>query len=174
MHRLRAEKPVFFPNLTCVRGDRGCRNPIAGDVAETRGFASSVPKAKKVIRLATRDTLHGSRPNLRQRELDGRIVPTPPDVSGKGASKKRCARRESKNHNYIYTYTRYLVFFMWKSQRCGFMVPKNCHLMLSLFLSSNRIARHTSPAFPLVTKYVRACDGRRSNLNMRSSSFSVH
>ena len=35
-------------NLRAI-GDRGCRNPIpGGDVAETRGFASSVPKAKKV------------------------------------------------------------------------------------------------------------------------------
>ena len=48
LYPLRAEKPGLHPNLTCERGDRGCRNPIAGDVAEPRGFASSVPKARKV------------------------------------------------------------------------------------------------------------------------------
>ena len=62
------------------------------------------PRTKKVKRLAMRDTLHGSRPNLQQREPDGRLVPTPPDVWDKGASTKRCARRK-KNHNYTYTYT---------------------------------------------------------------------
>ena len=51
-----------------------------------------------------RDTQHGSHPNLRQREPDGRIVPTLPDVWDKGASTKRCARREKKSHNYTYTY----------------------------------------------------------------------
>ena len=47
------------------------------------GIASCVPQAKKVKRLATRDTLNGSRPNLRQREPDGRIVPTPPTFGTK-------------------------------------------------------------------------------------------
>ena len=51
---------------------------------------------KKFERLATRDTLHGSRPNLRHRDLDGRIVPTPSDVWDKGASTKRYARRSKK------------------------------------------------------------------------------
>ena len=62
-------------------------NPNPGDVEETRGFAQG---QKKFKRLATRDTLHGSRPNLRHRGLDGRIVPpTPPsELSDKGASTK--------------------------------------------------------------------------------------
>ena len=46
-------------------------------------------RPKKLRRLATRDTLHGSRPNLRQRDRMGRTVLTPSDVSGKGASTKR-------------------------------------------------------------------------------------
>ena len=45
----------------------------------------------KIKRLATRDTLHGSRPNLRQRDPDGRIVPIPSDVSDRGASTSRDA-----------------------------------------------------------------------------------
>ena len=53
-------------------------------------------------RLATRDTLHGSRPNLGHRDPNGRIVPTPFDVSDKGASTKRCAGK--KNDNLTYTY----------------------------------------------------------------------
>ena len=48
VYPLRAEKPGLHQNLTYVRGDRGCRNPIPGDVSEARGFALSVPKAKKV------------------------------------------------------------------------------------------------------------------------------
>ena len=50
VYPLRAEKPGLHPNITCVHGDRGRRNPIPGDVAETRGFDSSVPKAKKVLK----------------------------------------------------------------------------------------------------------------------------
>ena len=97
MYHLRAGKPGLHPNLTCVHGDRGCGNTIPGDVAETRAFASSMPKATcKSKRLATRDTLHGSRPNLRQRDPDGLIVTTPSDFSDKGASTKRCARRKKK------------------------------------------------------------------------------
>eukprot|EP00904_Undaria_pinnatifida_P005032 jgi/Undpi1/1659/HiC_scaffold_11.g05049.m1 len=40
-------------------------------------------RPKKFKRLATRETLHGSRPNVRQRDLDGRVVLTPSDVSDK-------------------------------------------------------------------------------------------
>ena len=72
----------------------GCGNTIPGDVAGTRGFTSSMPNARTVKRLATRDTQHGSRPNLRQRDPNGRIVPTPPDVSDKGSNTKRCARKK--------------------------------------------------------------------------------
>ena len=66
------------------------------DVAETQGFASSMPKANKKKRLATRDTLHRSRPNIRQCDPNGRIAPTPSSVSDKGASMKRCARRKEE------------------------------------------------------------------------------
>ena len=64
----------------------------------------SCPRPKKLERLATRDTLHGPCPNLRQRDPNGRIVPTPPNVSNKGASTKRCVRSRKKNDNYTYTY----------------------------------------------------------------------
>ena len=105
MYPLRAEKPGLHPNLACVLGDRGCRNPIPGMLRKPGDLPQVCPRPKKFERLATRDTLHGSRPNLRQREPDGRrIVPTPPDVSDEGASTKRCARREKKYHNYTYIY----------------------------------------------------------------------
>ena len=49
------------------------------DVAETLGFGLSMPKVKTVSKgCATRDTLHGSRPNLRQRDPNGLTVPTTP------------------------------------------------------------------------------------------------
>ena len=59
------------------------------------------PRSKKFKRLATRDTLHGSRPNLQQRHPNSQIVPTPPYISDKGASTKRCVRKKKKNDNYI-------------------------------------------------------------------------
>ena len=90
------KNPVCIEILRAYTWIRDAETPIPGDVAETRGFALSVPKAKKFKRLATRDTLHGSRPNPRQRDPDGRIVPTPSDVSGRGASTKRYARRTKK------------------------------------------------------------------------------
>ena len=62
------------------------------------------PRPKKCKRLATRDALHGSRPNLRRREPDGRVVPIPSDVSEKEASTKICARRKKQFHNYTYAY----------------------------------------------------------------------
>ena len=80
---MRAEK-IASPHL--------CKHTGIGD-AETGGFALSLPKAEKV-EMDLRDTLHGSRPNLRHCDLDGRILPTPSDVSDKGASTKRYARRK--------------------------------------------------------------------------------
>ena len=93
----RAEKPGLHPNFACVRGDKGCRNPIPAGMLRKPGDLPQVcPRQKTFKRLATHDALHGSRPNLRQREPDGRIAPTPPDVWDKGASTKRCARRKKK------------------------------------------------------------------------------
>ena len=56
VYPLRAEKCGLHQDLTCVYGDRGCKNPNPGDVAETRGFAISVPKAKKSLKGLTRAT----------------------------------------------------------------------------------------------------------------------
>ena len=60
------------------------------------------PRPKKLKWLATRDTLHGSRPNLEQRDPKVRIVPTPSDVSDKGASTKY-PKTEAKIFNDMYT-----------------------------------------------------------------------
>ena len=125
MYLLRTEKPGLHPNPTCVHADRRCGNLIPGGVrklnprrnAKTHcsggcGIAmlrkpgdlpEVCPTPQKFKRLATRGTLHGSRPNLRQRDPNGRIVPTPSDVLDKGASTKRCARKKKDNHTYIYT-----------------------------------------------------------------------
>ena len=51
-----SRKPGLNPIITCVHGDRGCGNPIPGDVVETWGFALSVPKAKKVLKGLPRAT----------------------------------------------------------------------------------------------------------------------
>ena len=91
----------------------GCGNPIHGGMWKhhPRGCCGNpaiclkvCSRPKKFKRLATCDTPHGSRPNLRQRDPIGRVVPTPSDVSDKGASTKRCARRK-KNVNTRYDTT---------------------------------------------------------------------
>ena len=69
------------------------------------------PRPKKFKRHATLDTLHGSRPNLRHRGLDGRIVPTPSGLSDKGASTKRHARRRKKMTNIREKLTNILVVY---------------------------------------------------------------
>ena len=77
-----------------------------GDVAETRGFALSVPKAKKVPKACHARHTARIAPTLQQREPDGRIVPTPPDVWDKGANTERCARKKKITviHTHIISY----------------------------------------------------------------------
>ena len=65
--------------------------PSPGMLRKPGDLPYPCPRPKKFKRLATRDTLHGSRPNLQQRDPNGRIMTTPSDVSDK--STKRCARR---------------------------------------------------------------------------------
>ena len=110
MYSLRAEKRGLHPNITSVHGDRGCRNPIPGDVAETRGFALGVPKVKRVQKACHVRHIARIAPT-------GRIVPTPSDVSDKGASTKRCARKKKMTiiHKHIpakrmYRQPMYLLF----------------------------------------------------------------
>ena len=110
---------------------KGCVNPIPGGMwkPNPRGDAETpslgmlrkpgdspypYPRPKKFKRLATRDTLHGSRPNLRHRDPNGLIVPTPPSVSDKGASTKLCAR-EHKNDNCTYVYMHDLLRIWFRS-----------------------------------------------------------
>ena len=105
MYPLREQKSrVCIQFLRAYAGIRDAETQSPGMLRKPGDLPQVCPRPKKFKRLATRDTLHGSRPNLQQREPDGRIVPTPPDVWDKGASTKRCARRKKKNHNYTYTY----------------------------------------------------------------------
>ena len=99
------KNPVCIKILRAYAGIGDTETQSPGMLWKPGDLPQMSPTPKKFQRLATRDTLHGSRPNLRQREPDGRIVPTPPDVSDKGAGTKRCAQRKKKNHNYTYTYT---------------------------------------------------------------------
>ena len=70
------KSPFLFLFWTCAR----------------RYFEKIAPRAKKVQEACQAHTLHGWRPNLRQRDPNGRIVHTPPSVS----SKKRCVRKKKK------------------------------------------------------------------------------
>ena len=121
VYPLVAEKAVLFASKSYVRTrDRVCGNPIPEGMRKPnlRGDAETpspgmlrkpgdlpypCPRPKKFGRLAMRDTLHESRPNIRQCDPNGRIAPTPSSVSGKGASTKRCARRKKKLQLYVYT-----------------------------------------------------------------------
>ena len=92
-----AENPVCIQFLRGYTGIRDAETESPGMLRKPGDLPYPCPRPKKFKRLATRDTLHGSRPNLRQRDRVGRIVSTPPpNVSGKGASTKRCARRKEK------------------------------------------------------------------------------
>ena len=116
--------PLRAKNLVCIQilraytgiGDAETQSPgmlrIPGDLPQV------CPRPKKFKRLSTRDTLHGSRPNLRQRDPNGRTVPTPSDVLDKSASTKRCARRKKKKTviripgTYSYGYGTCFFFFL--------------------------------------------------------------
>ena len=89
--------------LRAYTGIGDAETQTLGMLQKPRDLPQVCPRPKKFKRLATRYTLHGLRPNLRHRGLDGRIVPTPSDLSGKGASTKRYARKK-KNDNYTYSY----------------------------------------------------------------------
>ena len=99
---------------------KGCVNSILGEIRKhnPRGDAETsslgmlrkpgdlpypCPRPKQFKRHATRDKPHGSRPNLRQRDPNGRIVPTPLNVLDEGPSTKRRVRKEKKNDHYTYT-----------------------------------------------------------------------
>ena len=91
-------------NLTWVNGDRDVETPTPGMLRKPGDLHYPCPRPKKFKGLATRDTLYGSRPDPRQRDPNDRIVPTPSDVSVKGASTKRCALEEKKTILRIHVY----------------------------------------------------------------------
>ena len=82
------KSPVCIQIIRAYAGIGDAETQSPGMLRKPGGLPQVCPGSKKFKRVATRDTLHGSRPNLRQREPDGRIVPIPPDVSDKGASTK--------------------------------------------------------------------------------------
>ena len=113
----------MHPNLTLraytgigdaeTQSPEGCGNPIPGGMRKPnpRGDAETpspgmtrkpgdlpqvCPRPKNIQRPATRDTLHGLRPNLRQRDPKDRNVPIPPNVSDKGANTNRCVRKKKE------------------------------------------------------------------------------
>ena len=90
------KNPVCIKILRAYTGIGDAKTQNPGMLRKPRDLPQVCPRPKKFKRLTTRDTLHGSRPNLRHRNLDGRIVPTPSDVSDEGASTKRYARRKKR------------------------------------------------------------------------------
>ena len=83
------------------RGD--AETPSPGLLRKPGDSPQVCPRLKKFKRLATRDTMHGLCPNLQQRGPNGRIVPTPSEVSDTGASTEKRAPK-NKNGNYTNTY----------------------------------------------------------------------
>ena len=84
---LKAEKPGLHQHFTYVRRDRGCRNPIPGNVSETRGFALSVPKAKKVLNAC--HALHTAR-----------IAPKPPATRARRSNCAHPTRRLGQRYEH--------------------------------------------------------------------------
>ena len=88
------EKSGLHPNLTCVHVDRGCGNSIPGDVAETRGFALSVPKGKKV---QNAQTFGNVTPTVK-------MCPPHPTFRTKVRARKDMPEEEKENDNYTFKY----------------------------------------------------------------------
>ena len=104
VYPLRAKKSGLHRNLTCMYGDRGCRSPYPGDFAETRGFASSVPKAKKVQKAC-----HARHTCTDRAQTSGNVSPTaelcpPHPTFGTKVRARRDVPEGKKNHIYTYTY----------------------------------------------------------------------
>ena len=111
------KNPVCIKTLRAYTGIGDAEAPSPGMLRKPEDLPYPCPRPKKFKRLATRNTLHESRPNLRQCDPNGRIMPTPPNDSDKGASTTICPRR-SKNDNYTYTYT-YQVFADYRLEILG-------------------------------------------------------
>ena len=86
--------------LVCIKGMRkpnprgDAETPSPGMLRKPGDLPYPCSRSRKSKGLATCDPLHESRPNLRQRDPNGRIVPPPPNASDKGASTKRCFRQK--------------------------------------------------------------------------------
>ena len=90
------KNPVCIKILRAYTGIGDAETQTPGMLRKPGDLPQVCPRPNTFKRLATRDTLHGLRPNLWHRGLDGRIVPTPSDLSDKDASTKRYARRRKK------------------------------------------------------------------------------
>ena len=93
------KNPVCILILCAYKGIGDAETQSPGMLRKPWDLLKCAQGQKRLKRLAMRETMHGSRPDLRQREPDGRIVPTLSGVSDKSASTNGCARRK-KNDNY--------------------------------------------------------------------------
>ena len=120
-----------------------------------------------------RDTQHGSRPNLRRRDPKGRIVPTPSNVSDKGANTKKCVRKNRhKGQSYVCISLLYITLTSWSwrfSDLCKYLVvrppQKSCDSRAPLGLPRRRGAAtsHTHNS----TTTCRRKNGRRCPTSAR-------
>ena len=77
-------------------GIRYAETQTPGMLRKPRDSPYVCPRPKKFKRLAARDTLNGSRPNLRQREPDGRILPTLPTFGTKVRARRDVPEGKNK------------------------------------------------------------------------------
>ena len=112
---LRAEKRGLHPNLTCVHGDRECRNPIPGDVAETRGFASMCPRPKKFEGLprATHCTDRAQTSGNMTPTVE--LCPPHPTFRTKVRARRDVHEETPPRQIYIYIYTSYILYLYIRS-----------------------------------------------------------
>ena len=99
----RAEKPGLHPNFTCVRGDKGCRNPIpAGMLRKPRDWPQVCPRTKKIKGLprATHCTDRA--------QTSGNVSPTvelcPPHPKFRKKVRARKDMPEGKKKSQLYIY----------------------------------------------------------------------
>ena len=96
--------PVCIKILRAYTGIGDAETPSAGMLRKPGDLPypclrqKSLKSLPRATHCTDRAQTSGNGPN-------GRIVPTPPNVSDKGASTKRCVRRKKKNDSYTYTYS---------------------------------------------------------------------
>ena len=102
---LRAEKPGLHPNLMCVHGDRGCRNPIPGDVAGKPGICLEYAQGQnsfKGLPRATHCTDRAQNSGIVTSTVE--LCPPHPTFQTKVRARRDMPEEKKKIEKYTYTY----------------------------------------------------------------------